>query len=118
MQRNIIISLILFMFWSCAGSNATSMEYRSATTAIRSERNFEKGEEYALKALNLEIHQNEARVAYFLAVEIYRPRKDWVRMNDMLELAMQKNPGENARLPNNIESFLGHINVAVGFGFS
>ena len=99
MQRNIIISLILFMFWSCAGSNATSMEYRSATTAIRSERNFEKGEEYALKALNLEIHQNEARVAYFLAVEIYRPRKDWVRMNDMLELAMQKNPGENLERP-------------------
>ena len=99
MQKNIIISLILFMFWSCAGSNATSMEYRSATTAVRSERNFSKGEEYALKALDLEIHANEARVAYFLAVEIYRPRKNWDKMNNMLDLAMQKNPGENLERP-------------------
>ena len=72
------------MLWSCAGSNATSMEYRSATTAVRSERNLTKGEEYGLKALNMEVHANEARVAYFLAVEIYRPRKDWKKMNDML----------------------------------
>ena len=87
------------MFWSCAGSNATSMEYRSATTAVRSERNFSKGEEYALKALDLEIHANEARVAYFLAVEIYRPRKNWDKMNNMLDLAMQKNPEENLERP-------------------
>ena len=99
MQKNIIILLILFMFWSCAGSNATSMEYRSATTAVRSERNFSKGEEYALKALDLEIHANEARVAYFLAVEIYRPRKNWDKMNNMLDLAMQKNPEENLERP-------------------
>ncbi len=92
------------MLWSCAGSNATSMEYRSATTAVRSERNFTKGEEYALKALDLEIHQNEARVAYFLAVEIYRPRKDWVKMNDMLSLAMKKNPGENLERPMRLDN--------------
>ena len=104
MQKNIIISFILFIVWSCAGSNATSMEYRSATTAVRSERNFAKGEEYALKALNLEIHQNEARVAYFLAVEIYRPRKDWIKMNDMLDLAMQKNPGENLERPMRLDN--------------
>ena len=99
MQKNIIISFILLTIWSCAGSNATSMEYRSATTAIRSERNFAKGEEYALKALDLEVHANEARVAYFLAVEIYRPRKDWQKMNDMLDLALKKNPGENLEKP-------------------
>jgi tetratricopeptide (TPR) repeat protein len=104
MQKNIIISLVLFMLWSCAGSNATSMEYRSATTAVRSERNFAKGEEYALKALDLEIHQSEARVAYFLAVEIYRPRKDWVRMNEMLDLAMEKNPGENLERPMRLDN--------------
>ena len=99
MQKNIIISFILFMLWSCAGSNATSMEYRSATTAVRSERNLPKGEEYALKALNLEIHKNEARVAYFLAVEIYRPRKDWIKMNEMLNLAMEKNSSEPLERP-------------------
>ena len=99
MQKNIIISFTLLIIWSCAGSNATSMEYRSATTAIRSERNFAKGEEYALKALDLEIHANEARVAYFLAVEIYRPRKDWQKMNTMLDLAMKRNPGETLERP-------------------
>ena len=104
MQKNIIMSFILFILWSCAGSNATSMEYRSATTAVRSERNFTKGEEYALKALDLEIHQNEARVAYFLAVEIYRPRKDWVKMNDMLNIAMKKNPGENLERPMRLDN--------------
>tara|TARA_B100001142_G_scaffold322258_1_gene370202 strand:+ start:1326 stop:2468 length:1143 start_codon:yes stop_codon:yes gene_type:complete len=104
MQKNIIISFILFTLWSCAGSNATSMEYRSATTAVRSERNFTKGEEYALKALDLEIHQNEARVAYFLAVEIYRPRKDWIKMNDMLNIAMKKNPGENLERPMRLDN--------------
>ena len=104
MQKNIIISLILFMFWSCAGSNATSMEYRSATTAVRSERNFAKGEEYALKALDLEIHANEARVAYFLAVEIYRPRKNWKAMNDMLNLAIQKNSSQTLEKPFRLEN--------------
>ena len=99
MKKNIIISLILLTLWSCAGSNATSMEYRTATTSIRSERDFSKGEEYALKALDLEVHANEARVAYFLAVEIYRPRKDWQKMNDMLDLALKKNPGENLEKP-------------------
>ena len=95
MQKNIIISLILSIFWSCAGSNATSMEYRSATTAVRSEKNFEKGEKFALEALDLEVHINEARVAYFLAVEIYRPRKNWEAMDSMLNLAMEKNPTES-----------------------
>ena len=94
MKKNIIISLILSIFWSCAGSNATSMEYRSAKTAIRSERDFKKGEALALQALNMEIHSNDAKVAYFLALEIYKPRKDWEKMNNMLDLAMQKNPNE------------------------
>ena len=29
--------------WSCAGTNATTMEYRSATTSVRSERDLQKG---------------------------------------------------------------------------
>ena len=104
MQKNIIISLTLLTLWSCAGSNATSMEYRTATTSIRSERDFAKGEEYALKALDLEVHANEARVAYFLAVEIYRPRKDWQKMNNMLDLAMKKNPGESLERPMRLDN--------------
>ncbi len=104
MQKNIIISLTLLTLWSCAGSNATSMEYRTATTSIRSERDFAKGEEYALKALDLEVHANEARVAYFLAVEIYRPRKDWQKMNNMLDLAMKKNPEESLERPMRLDN--------------
>ena len=104
MQKNIIISLALLTLWSCAGSNATSMEYRTATTSIRSERDFAKGEEYALKALDLEVHANEARVAYFLAVEIYRPRKDWQKMNNMLDLAMKKNPEESLERPMRLDN--------------
>ena len=95
MQKYMITSLILLILWSCAGSNATSMEYRSATTAVRSERNLQKGEEYALKALDMEVHANEARVAYFLAVEIYKPRKNWEKMNEMLDLAMKRDSLES-----------------------
>tara|TARA_B100001029_G_scaffold175892_1_gene177985 strand:+ start:680 stop:1744 length:1065 start_codon:yes stop_codon:yes gene_type:complete len=80
------------------------MEYRTATTSIRSERDFAKGEEYALKALDLEVHANEARVAYFLAVEIYRPRKDWQKMNNMLDLAMKKNPEESLERPMRLDN--------------
>ena len=99
MQKNIIISLILFIFLSCAGSNATSMEYRSATTAVRSERNLSKGEEYALKALSMEEHANDGRVAYFLAVEIYKSRKDWEKMNEMLDIAINRNPSQTIERP-------------------
>ena len=60
--------IVLLTLWSCAGSNATTMEYRSATTAVRSERDLKKGEAYALKALDMEMHANDARVAYFLAI--------------------------------------------------
>ena len=78
MQKNIIISLILSIFWSCAGSNATSMEYRSAKTAARSERNLNRAEEWGLKALAMEEHANDASVAFFLATEVYLPQKKYV----------------------------------------
>tara|TARA_A100001011_G_scaffold317752_1_gene337215 strand:- start:3707 stop:4819 length:1113 start_codon:yes stop_codon:yes gene_type:complete len=84
------MTLALFIY-SCATSNATTMEFRTATTAVRSERDFKKGEEYALKALDMETHANDAKVAYFLAIEIYKPRKKWEEMNTMLDLALSRN---------------------------
>jgi len=37
-------------------------------------------------------HQNDAQVAYFLAIEIYKPKKKWEKMNEMLDLAFSINP--------------------------
>ena len=85
--------------WSCAGTNATTMEYRSATTSVRSERDLKKGEQYALKALSMQEHENDARVAYFLAIEIYKPRRNWEKMNEMLDIAMDRNPEQSLERP-------------------
>ena len=99
-KHRILAALTLSLtIWSCAGSNATTMEYRSATTAVRSEKDLRKGEEYALKALSMEEHANDGRVAYFLAVEIYKPRKDWEKMNEMLDIAINRNPSQTIERP-------------------
>ncbi|MBD23396.1 MAG: hypothetical protein CMG46_00105 [Candidatus Marinimicrobia bacterium] len=98
-HRILAVLTLSLTIWSCAGSNATTMEYRSATTAVRSEKDLRKGEEYALKALSMEEHANDGRVAYFLAVEIYKPRKDWGKMNEMLDIAMNRNPSQTIERP-------------------
>ena len=101
MYKNKIVLLFstLITIWSCAGSNATTMEYRSATTKVRSERDLNAGEAYALKALKMEEHANDARVAYFLAIEIYKPRRNWEKMNEMLDIAMDRNPDQSLERP-------------------
>mgnify|MGYP001244051600 CR=1 FL=1 len=99
-KYNFLLLMAGWLFlWSCAGSNATTMEYRSATTAVRSERDLKKGEEYALKALDMEMHANDARVAYFLAIEIYKPRRNWEEMNRMLDIAITRNPEQSLERP-------------------
>ena len=91
-KLKILTLLLLFIvLWSCVGSNATTMEYRSAKTSVRSENNLIKGEELGLKALAMPEHQNDAQVAYFLAIEIYKPKKKWEKMNEMLNLALSIN---------------------------
>jgi len=99
-KYKILLTFATFItLWSCAGSNATTMEYRSATTSVRSERDLKKGEAYALKALYMEEHTNDARVAYFLATEIYKPYRNWEKMNDMLDIAMARNPEQSLERP-------------------
>ena len=93
MYKTILLFILTILVISCAGSNATTMEYRSATTAVRSERDLTKGEKYALKALDMDEHANDARVAYFLATEIYRPKNNWVEMNRMLDIVLRRNDG-------------------------
>ena len=60
----IILSILTIFVISCAGSNATTMEYRSATTAVRSERDLNKGERYALKALDMVELETLKKYAY------------------------------------------------------
>ena len=94
--------IILFVIFSCLlawGKNATTMEYRSAKTAARSERDLDRAETLALKALDMKEHANDGRVAYFLAIEIYKPRKNWEEMNKMLDIAISRNPEQSLERP-------------------
>ena len=60
------ILLLAILLFSCSTS---SVEYRSATTALRNDRDYNKAEEFAIKAL--EINPEDALPAYFLAMEVY-----------------------------------------------
>jgi tetratricopeptide (TPR) repeat protein len=84
--------------WSCA-SGPSSIEFTSAKTKARSERNLKEAEKYALQAMELEVHQNDAEVPYFIATEIYKPQKKWVQMSEMLDEAMRRNPEQKLKEP-------------------
>ena len=94
----IIYSAIALFVWSCA-SGPSSIEFTSAKTKARSERNLKEAEKYALQAMELEVHQNDAEVPYFIATEIYKPQKKWVQMSEMLDEAMRRNPEQKLKEP-------------------
>ena len=77
------------------------MEYRSATTAARSEKNLIRAEEWGLKAL--EAHEcnpaNNSLAPYFLATEVYIEQKNYVKMAEMLNIAEQRNPNQPLETP-------------------
>ena len=90
--------LLIFAIATGWGSkNATTMEYRSAKTAARSERDLTRAEEFGLKALKMEEHANDASVAFFLATEVYKPKKNWGEMNRMLDLALEINSDQKLK---------------------
>ena len=91
-------SIIALFVWSCA-SGPSSVEFTSAKTKARSERNLKEAEKYALQAMELEAHQNDAEVPYFIATEIYKPQKKWVQMSEMLDEAMRRNPEQKLKEP-------------------
>lgn len=91
-------SAIALFVWSCA-SGPSSIEFTSAKTKARSERNLKEAEKYALQAMELEVHQNDAEVPYFIATEIYKPQKKWVQMSEMLDEAMRRNPEQKLKEP-------------------
>ena len=95
----IIFSLCILFLWNCSTSAARSMEFTSAKTSARSEKNFKKAEEYGVKALNMDVHANDASVPYFLAIEIYKPQRKWIKMADMLDEAIKRNPTQLLERP-------------------
>ena len=72
----ILLYLFALLLVSCS---TTSVEYRTTTTSLRNDRDYNKAEEYALKALDVDT--NDALPAYFLAMEVYgsssSPKKDY-----------------------------------------
>ena len=88
--------ITLFLINGCV---STSMEYRSATTAARSEKNLKKAEDWGLKALEIETDSLNAHVPYFLAIEVYRPQKEWLKMAEMLDESIRRNPNQKLERP-------------------
>ena len=93
--RNIYLSLIILFLYSCFG--AMSMEFNSARSYVRIENNLEQGEIWGLKAL--EIEPDNAQVPYFLAVEVYRPQKNYDKMGEMFQEALKRNSNLDLEQP-------------------
>jgi tetratricopeptide (TPR) repeat protein len=92
----ILFILAISIITGCVSS---SMEYRSATTAARSEKNLKKAEEWGLKALAIRADSSNAHIPYFLAIEVYKPQKKWVKMAEMLDEAVRRNPTQQLERP-------------------
>jgi len=77
------------------------MEYRSATTAARSEKNLKRAEEWGIKALESpECNPvNDARAPYFLATEVYLKQKNYIKMAEMLDIAEERNTDQLLETP-------------------
>lgn len=88
MNRYLIIALYIFAlsFYSCSSA---SMEYRSAITKVRTEKDLNGGEEWGLKALKID--SMNAQVPYFIATEIYKKQQRWEEEINMLHKAININ---------------------------
>ena len=84
--------ILIALFLTNCASGPSSVEFTSAKTKARSERNLKDAENYALQALSLEAHAQDAQVPYFLATEIYKPQKNWIKVVEMFDEAMKRDP--------------------------
>ena len=84
--------ILIALFLTNCASGPYSVEFTSAKTKARSERNLKDAENYALQALSLEAHAQDAQVPYFLATEIYKPQKNWTKVVEMFDEAMKRDP--------------------------
>ena len=87
MKKSIYLFLLI-IFYGCSG---TSVEYRSATTAARGDKDFNKAEKFALEAI--EKYPTDALPAYFLATEIYAAKnsekKDYNKAAEFFKKAIE-----------------------------
>jgi len=94
-----LILLLAILLFSCSTS---SVEYRTATTALRNDYNYDKAEEFAQKAL--EVVPEDALPAYFLAMEVYgasnSPKKNYKKSAYYFKKALSIDmiDGENQKL--------------------
>lgn len=96
-MKKLLIFLSISFILIITGCATSSMEYRSATTAARSEKNLKRAEEWGLKALTVE--PDNPQIPYFLAIEIYLPQNNFKRMAEMLEEALRRNPDQALENP-------------------
>ena len=75
------IMIMIFYFVGC-----TSEELTSARLYIQ-QKNWEKAEEYLLKAMEVEPENPE--IYYSLGEHIYAKKKDWGNMNKMFDMALE-----------------------------
>ena len=99
-MKKIIYLFSIFLF-ACSTS---SVEYRTATTALRNDGDYNKAEEFAKKAL--EVLPGDALPAYFLAMEVYAsptsPKKDYQQAANYFDKATEIDAadGEDQKLEN------------------
>ena len=101
--KYLILAVLILIISNCSTSVVSSMEFRSAKTSARSEKNLKKAEEWGLQALDLEIHASDPAVPYFLAIEIYKPQMRWDAMAKMLNEAIKRNPNQLLERPINLD---------------
>ena len=94
--QKINLMVLLLLLFGCA---STTMEFTSAKTYVRTDKDLRKGEEWALKALNIPSDSTNALVPYFLATEIYKPQEEWEKMAEMLDEAERRNPEQKLEKP-------------------
>lgn len=78
------IALMGLTFFSCS-----SEEYTTAKLAIQ-QQDWEKAEEYLIKAMGVEPDNPE--IPFQLGEKIYARKKEWAKMNDMFEKALAIDP--------------------------
>ncbi len=100
-MKHLTILLFIVVFLFINGCASTCMEYRSATTAARSEKNLKRAEDWGKKALaSPECNPStDAWVPYFLATEVYLQQKRYAKMAEMLTMAEQRNPDQPLEKP-------------------
>tara|TARA_B100001115_G_scaffold184747_1_gene188609 strand:+ start:3161 stop:4228 length:1068 start_codon:yes stop_codon:yes gene_type:complete len=85
---------VLIFFMNCASE---SMEFTTAKTALRSEKDFKRAEDWLQKALKVD--STDAMICYVYATEILKPQKRFQEMSKMLDLALKRNPDQKLETP-------------------